>query len=95
MRRHKAIAIIQEHWDELKEMGVLSISLVGELARDKAGPNYKLEILVDVRRPMGFAFFGVQDFLEKLLGQPVLLVTPGSYKPEDLEKVLREAVRAA
>ena len=61
------------------------LALFGSTARDKAMPNSDIDILVDFD---GIAtsqrYFGVQFYLEDLLGCPVDLVT---------EKALRKELR--
>ncbi|MBI4498044.1 MAG: nucleotidyltransferase family protein [Chloroflexi bacterium] len=96
MRRDEVLSIIRAHWSELQEMGVLSLSLFGSVARAEAGPDSDVDILVEVRRPMGFfRFFAIQEYLEQLLGRKVDLVTPSGLRPEMRDQILREAVRAA
>lgn len=95
MRRDEALTVIRMHWSELQEKGIATLSLLGSLARDEAGPDDEVEILVELSRPLGFAFFGIQEDLAELLGRPVVLVTPDSFRAEERDQVLRDAVRAA
>ncbi len=95
MRRDEAIAIIRRHWPELQEKGLATLSLLGSLARDEARPEDEVYILVELNKPLGFAFFWVQEDLAELLGRPVVLVTSDSFRAEERERWLRDAVRAA
>jgi hypothetical protein len=96
MRRAEALQIINQHEPELRELGVRSLSLFGSVARDQAGPESDIDVLVEFDRPVGyFHLFEVQDRLEGLLGCKVDLVTPGGLRPELRKGILAEAVRAA
>lgn len=97
MQRDEALAILAAHSDELRARGVTSLSLFGSVARNEAGPDSDVDILVEIgQRPFGlFEFVGLQLYLEELLGRPVDLVTPDTLKRQIRSRVLEEAVRAA
>lgn len=95
MRRDEVLATLAAHRDKLREMGVLNLLLFGAITRDEAGPDCAIDILVEVRRPMGFAFFSIEQYLENILGHAVNLVTPDVLAPDMRDTVLREAIRAA
>ena len=70
--------------------------LFGSVARDEAGPDSDVDILVEFDRPVGlFAYGGLLDQLEKWLGCKVDLVDPRGLKPGIRENALAEAIRAA
>ena len=96
MRRDEALRILREHRTELEAMGVRSLSIFGSVARDEAGPESDVDLLVEFDRPVGyFHFFDVQEQLETWLERPVDLVTPGGLKHQLRDQILAEAVRAA
>ncbi len=96
MRRARALQIIAEHEGELRALGVRSLSIFGSVARDQAGPESDVDLLVEFNRPVGyFHLFDVQDRLEALLGCKVDLITRGGLRPEMRDGILAEAVRAA
>jgi predicted nucleotidyltransferase len=96
VRRERALQIIADHERELRALGVTSLSIFGSVARDEAGPESDVDLLVDSDRPVGyFHLFEVQDRLEALLGCKVDLVTRGGLRPELRDGILAEAVRAA
>ncbi len=96
MRRTEVLQIIANHEVELRALGVRSLSIFGSVARDEAGPESDVDLLVEFDRPVGyFHVFDVQDRLEALLGCKVDLVTRGGLRPEIRDEVLAEAVRAA
>jgi hypothetical protein len=47
MRRDDAIRLLRTHLDDLRRFGVVSLSLIGSIARDEAGPQSDLDVLVD------------------------------------------------
>lgn len=96
MRRAEALQTIAQHERELRELGVLSLSLFGSVARDQAAPGSDVDLLVEFNRPVGyFHLFEVQERSEVFLGCKVDLFTPGGLRPELRQGILAEAVRAA
>ena len=92
-RRDEILRILGENTSNLEQFGVKSLALFGSVARDEADGNSDVDILVEFARPVGFfAFFGLQSYLENLLGCKVDLGTPDSLKPRLRERVLSEAV---
>lgn len=86
MDRGHTLELLREHKSTLSErFGVTRIALFGSTARGTAGPASDIDILVAFDGPATSArYFGVQFYLEDLLGSPVDLVT---------EKALRERLR--
>ena len=96
MRRDELLAILAEHRDEIRKQGVTSLSVFGSFARDEAGPDSDVDILIEVERPFGlFQMVRVQKYLEDLLGRSVDLVHKDSIKPLLRERILGEAIDAA
>ncbi|MBI2894727.1 MAG: nucleotidyltransferase family protein [Deltaproteobacteria bacterium] len=95
MRRDEVLHILAAHRAELAAAGVHSLSLFGSVARDEAGPQSDIDILVEFDRPVGFFALGrLQENLEQWLRRRVDLAVEGSLRPGVRERVLREAVRA-
>lgn len=93
MRRSDTLRLLGEHREDLARLGVESLAVFGSVARDEAGPDSDVDVLVEVRRPMGlFGLIEIQEYLEGLLGRRVDLVTRQALKPRLRERVLREAV---
>lgn len=74
--------------------GVTSLALFGSVARDRARDDSDVDVLVSFDGPAtSERFFGVQFFLEDLLGRPVDLVTDKGLRSELRQCIEREAVR--
>ena len=94
-RRADVINVLQEHRDELARMGVASLTLFGSVARDEAGSESDVDLLVELNRRMGlFGFLEIQERLEALLGRKVDLGMADGLKPRLRDRIQREAVRA-
>jgi predicted nucleotidyltransferase len=96
MRRDEALRIVADHREQVAKFGVDSLAIFGSVARDEAGPNSDVDVLVEFREPVGyFRLFDLEEFLTEIFHRPVDLFTPGSLPPRVQAEVLREAVRAA
>ena len=63
--------------------GVTDIALFGSMVRDAARADSDIDILVSFDGPAtSERYFGVQFFLEDLLGRPIDLVTDKALRPE-------------
>jgi len=73
--------------------GLVALALFGSTARDAAGPHSDIDILVSFNGPAtSDRYFGVQFFLEDLLGRPIDLVTDKALRPELRPFIELEAV---
>ncbi|MBA2692026.1 MAG: nucleotidyltransferase family protein [Rubrobacter sp.] len=99
MRREEATRIIAEHRDELKKRGVKHIYLFGSTARDEAGPESDVDVLIEVdHKDHHFGLFQqveLQSYLEQILGQAVDVGTVDSLKPQLKKRILEERVFVA
>ena len=86
MDRSTALQLLKEHRPALVDrFGVVRLALFGSTARDTARPDSDVDVLVAFDGPAtSERYFGLQFYLEDLLGRPVDLVT---------EKALRERLR--
>ena len=95
MRREEALRRLAGHRDELAAMGAGSLSLFGSVARDEAGPDSDVDILIEFDRPLDLFDLGrIQVRLEEILGRRVDLVMPDTLRPRLRASVLDEAIRA-
>lgn len=94
MNKQQAIQSLTKNKAVLTQrFGVTRLALFGSTARNAATANSDIDILVDFD---GVAtskrYFGVQFYLEDLLGCPVDLVTEKSLRQELRPYVEREAI---
>lgn len=76
-----------------RRYGVTRLALFGSVVRDSARPDSDVDILVAFDGPATSSrYFGVQFFLEDLIGRRVDLVTDKALRPELRPFVEREAV---
>lgn len=96
MRRDEALRILAEHAQEIHDFGVTDLRIFGSVARDEAGPDSDVDLIINVARPFGyFKLFDLEEYLQGILGRPIDLFTEGSIRDEIRENVLRDAIRAA
>ncbi|MBA1147478.1 nucleotidyltransferase family protein [Ectothiorhodospiraceae bacterium WFHF3C12] len=94
MTRAEALRRLQAHKTRLaREYGVMDLALFGSVARDDAEATSDIDVLVEFDGPAtSKRYFGVQFYLEDLLGCPVDLVTEKALRPELRPYVEREAI---
>lgn len=94
MNRSDTLKLLQAHKPHLaREFGVIELALFGSAARDTAGPTSDIDILIAFEGPAtSKRYFGVQFYLEDLLGRPVDLVTEKALRPELRPYIEREAI---
>jgi predicted nucleotidyltransferase len=94
MTRSHALRLLAQHKAELvRRFGVTDLALFGSTVRDAAREGSDVDILVTFDGPATSArYFGVQFYLEDVLGRPVDLVTDKALRAELRSYVEREAV---
>ena len=96
MRRDEVLAALRAHRRDLERFGIKSLALFGSVARDEAGPESDLDLLLEFERTATFdRYMGLKLFLEDLLGCRVDLVMRKALKARLLPSVELEAVRVA
>lgn len=95
MDRKRALELLTLSKPELgARFGVTRLALFGSTARDTATSSSDIDVLVAFDGPAtSKRYFGVQFYLEDLLGCPVDLVTEKALRPELRPYVEREQVR--
>ena len=83
MNCQKVIQILHDALPEIRErFGVQDLAVFGSVARDEAGPNSDVDVLVTFDGRTRFrAFMGLQFELDAILGAEVDLVTLKAIKP--------------
>ncbi len=80
----------------MKTFGVRSLALFGSMARDEAGPESDVDVLVEFEGPTLFLpHMGLMAYLEDLLGCRVDVVTADGLKPRLRSLIERDLVRVA
>ena len=84
MNRKRVLDLLSRSKPELQSrFGVTRLALFGSTARDTANSNSDVDVLVAFDGPAtSKRYFGVQFYLEDLLGRPVDLVTEKALRPE-------------
>jgi len=94
MIRAETLDLLSQHKDEMRRrFGVRSLALFGSRARDQAKAGSDIDVLVEFDGPATSArYFGLQFFLEDLLGAPVDLVTEKALRPQLRPFIERDAI---
>jgi predicted nucleotidyltransferase len=94
MKRQSVLQLLSQSKADLQaRFGVTRLALFGSTARDEAGPHSDVDILVSFDGPaISHRCFGVQFYLEDLLGCAVDLVTEKALRPELCPYVERERI---
>ena len=94
MKRAQAIDVLSRNKPVLaRRFGVVRLALFGSTARDHAAADSDVDVLVGFDGPAtSERYFGVQFFLEDLLGCPVDLVTEKALRPELKPFIKKEAL---
>ena len=94
MNRDEVLKTLRAHKETLSHrFGVTNLALFGSAARDEMSDDSDIDILVGFDRPgTSKAYFGVQFYLEDLLGRPVDLVTETALRAEFRPYVERESI---
>lgn len=94
MVKQDVIEILSRSKEELrKRYGVSTLALFGSAARGTAGRDSDIDVLVGFDGPAtSDRYFGVQFYLEDLLGKPVDLVTERALRPELKPSIERDRI---
>lgn len=94
MNKQQAIQALRNSKAELSQrFGINRLALFGSTARDSAGENSDVDVLVSFDGAASSQrYFGVQFYLEDLLGCAVDLVTDKALRPELRPLIEREAI---
>ena len=94
MNRDEVLDVLRTHKATLAErFGVVDLALFGSIVRDQATDDSDVDILVRFDSPAtSKRYFGVQFYIEDLLGRPVDLVTDKALREEMRPYIEREMV---
>ena len=94
MNRQRALVLLRRSKPELQSrFGVTRLALFGSTVRNTASSNSDVDVLVAFDGPAtSKRYFGLQFYLEDLLGRPVDLVTEKALRPELRPHIEKEQV---
>ena len=93
MKSKQVISLIKKHRPDLEKFGVKSLALFGSVAREEAGPESDVDILVEFEGRATFdRFMDTKYYLEEILGCRVDLVVPSAIKPRMKPTIMQELV---
>jgi uncharacterized protein len=96
MDRETVLKLLSERRPEWEKYDVGSLAVFGSFARDEAGDDSDLDVLVEFRHePTYQTYMGLKFYLEDLFGRTVDVVTPEGLRPQLRKLVEREALRVA
>lgn len=88
------IDIIEQNFSQLQSRySVKKIAIFGSTVKGKQTRKSDIDIMVEFSKPVGFfTFLKLEQYLTKLLGKKVDLVTKKALKPVVKKIILKEAV---
>lgn len=92
MTRDELLAKLRDLKPWLEEQGIVNLRLFGSYARDEAGPDSDVDLLVDVARPLGLEFLAIERLTAERLGVPVEFCSLDVLSPRIRPDVERELV---
>ena len=94
MNRDEVLNVLRVHKATLvQRFGVVDLALFGSIVRDQATDDSDVDIIVKFDSPAtSKRYFGVQFYIEDLLGRPVDLVTDKALRAEMRPYIEREMV---
>ena len=84
MNKQDVIDTLVGHKEELRARGVRHAALFGSVARDEAGPESDIDIMVELDPEAKidvFQYAGIKMYIEGLFGAPVDVVDREALKP--------------
>ena len=72
----------------LKDYAVREIGLFGSFSDNSYTEDSDIDLLVDLERPIGWKFFSLEIYLEKVFGRKIDLVTKNALKIQIKEQIL-------
>ncbi len=74
----------------LKDYAVREIGLFGSFSDNSFTEDSDIDLLVDLERPIGWKFFSLEIYLEKVFGRKIDLVTKNALKIQIKEQILSQ-----
>jgi len=75
--KEKIVELLQDNYPYLvAEYGIKRIGLFGSYAKELSDEASDIDIVVEFKHPIGFKFIELVEYLERLLGRNVDVLTP-------------------
>jgi predicted nucleotidyltransferase len=89
----KIESILREQKDYLKnQFYVEKIGVFGSYSRGEETPESDIDIYVKFNDPIGWKYFILKEFLEKILNKKVELATKNALRPQMKDNILHEVI---
>ena len=97
MLSHKELTqILKDEYPYLEaEYGIRKIGLFGSYAKGEQTENSDIDLVAEFKKPMGLKFFELTNYLEKILGKKIDLLTPEGIDSIHFKKIadsIRESI---
>ncbi len=73
-----------------KDYSVIEIGLFGSFLNNSYSNDSDIDILVEFAKPIGWNFFSLEIYLEKIFNKKIDLVTKNALKEEIRESILKQ-----
>ena len=73
-----------------KDFSVKKIGLFGSFLDNSFTEDSDIDILVELEKPIGWKFFSMEIYLEKVFGRKIDLVTKNALKEQIKNKILKQ-----
>ncbi|MCA1756255.1 MAG: nucleotidyltransferase family protein [Bacteroidales bacterium] len=91
MTREDIIIKLQEIKPILKEeYSVKDIGLFGSFSEDTFTDKSDIDLLVEFQKPVGWKYFSLELYLEKIFGRKIDLVTRNGLKEQIRDNILKQ-----
>ena len=95
MSKERILSLLASRREDMRaRFGVKELGVFGSAARDDMRYESDVDILVEVEPSIGLGFVTLAERLEKLLGQPVDLVSRRAIKPSLWQRIEPELIDA-
>lgn len=73
-----------------EKYAVKEIGLFGSFSDDSYSEDSDIDIIVELERPIGWKFFTLEIYLEKIFGRKIDLVTKSALKEQIKDRILEQ-----
>ncbi len=71
------------------DYSVKEIGLFGSFADDSFDDNSDIDLIIELEKPIGWKFFSLEIYLEKIFGRKIDLVTKNALKDQIKDRILK------